>query len=105
MEAANQIPRSRNKPVRNIYASSPRAGAGGPDIRHVPPPTYLTPAHMMDDCEGPRIRRFEKPITITEESYEPVNMVFRETHLQKFASVAGYDPMRQPLPFSSREPY
>ena len=83
-----------SSPRRNKYSSSPHAGADGPLIRHVPPPTNLTPTHWMEDYDSPKIRILEEPMTITEDSYEQSSTVYGGTQPQK------YDPTRQPFPYS-----
>jgi len=42
-------------------------GDNEPKIRHIPPPSYLTPSGWMEDYGGPSMRRFD-PITISEDS-------------------------------------
>jgi hypothetical protein len=44
-----------------------------PQVRHCPPPTYLSPTHWMEDRDSPRDRHMHEPVTITEDSYGAPN--------------------------------
>jgi hypothetical protein len=40
-----------------------------PEIRHCPPPTFLSPTHWMEGRDSPRVRHMQEPVTIREDSY------------------------------------
>ena len=70
-----------------------RSARDGPQIRHLPPPTHLTPTHWMeahDDSIGARRGYGSEPIIITEESYERGNRNFMGSD-QPYVYPASYD--------------
>ena len=56
----------RRVPERHQVHHPPR---DEPQIRHCPPPTFLSPTHWMEDRDSPRVRHMHDPVTIREDSY------------------------------------
>ena len=77
--------------------SKHRVSNDGPQIRHIPLPTNLTPTQWMEDSDTPRHHRGYEPITITEDSYERKRHSSRRYHhpYQKQGYQHSYTPPTQ----------